>query len=114
MSSFAVNIYPLTIALGQSLSQSFPLNNDALAGITVASGSSITQLSFQGSLDDSTYFDIYNEGSEYKVTVAGGVFTSLSTNVFLGVRFVKVRAGNAGSPSTQSVATNLQALTKEV
>lgn len=53
-----------------------------------------TSFTFQASTDGSTYVPVYNEGTQYSVTVGTSRFVSLDPAVFAGVKYVKVVSGS--------------------
>jgi hypothetical protein len=95
-----------TIANGASLSGAVDLGAGAiLSGIQMPAAWTAAGLTFQVSADGVTYankFDAY--GSEYSVPSASATasqFISLPPSDFLGVRYIKVRSGTAGSAVAQ-------------
>jgi hypothetical protein len=59
-----------------------------------------TTLKFQASLDEgTTFYPIYNEGTEYSVTVNISRFVALNPNVFQGVPCIRVVSGSSEAAS---------------
>lgn len=83
----------VTIANGQSLSAALDCRDLAAAG-----------LSFQMSLDGSTFVDLFDESVEL-VCSAAAANRSVALNstypAFIGARYLKIRSGTAGTPVNQ-------------
>lgn len=92
------------IANGQSLGEAIDLTDvRALAIQTPASINSATALTFRGSVDGSTWANLYDStGTEVSVTAAASRFIALDPAIFAGVPYIKVRTGTAGSPTAQA------------
>lgn len=113
--SFSVNTQSMTIASGQSQSNAIRIGNQAVVGVVVPAGSSLTSLSFLGSVDNSNFYSITeDDGTEYNPTVAASKFVNLDLNQFLAPIWIKVRAGTNGSPSVQSVQQSLTLVLNEI
>ena len=97
------------IGSGQSLSEAVDLTDvRALAIQTPASINSATALTFQGSVDGSTWANLYDStGAEVNVPAAASRFIALDPAIFAGIPFLKVRTGTAGSPTAQAADTTL-------
>ena len=54
-----------------------------------------TTLTFQASVDDATYVQVYNEGTAYSVTVGTSRFVALARQPFEGVRYMKIISNNS-------------------
>lgn len=98
----------VTIGAAASLSGSSGLFDGAqrLIGFAVDAAWDTQAVSFQGSLDGVTFFNLYDEATEY--SQAGVVASTLHTvklMVFLPLRAVKIRSGTAGTPANQTDAT---------
>jgi hypothetical protein len=109
---------------------------DALAAVTIANGQAVsgssgdlggrrvlavitdaawdTQgMTFQGSADGSTWFDLYDESTEYALTgVVKQTMHKVNVDVFLPCRYLKVRSGTAAVPANQNGATVVTLVTR--
>jgi hypothetical protein len=92
---------PLTIAFvanvanAAQLSGVVDLKNYTACGILIPAVFDGTVVTFQMSdTSGGTYADVTDgSGGTYTVTVAAGKYVPLDPNIFLGVRFLKVKAG---------------------
>lgn len=99
----------VSIASGASLSGAIAIRG-ALSGIIMPAGWDAAGLTFQVSMDNTNFSNLYADGVEFTVAsaaVAAGRAVSLPLNNFLGWRYVKVRSGTAASPVDQTAARNL-------
>lgn len=99
-----------TIANGASLSDAVNLGGMLLARIDVPAEFDGTALTFQGSVDDVTFYNIYDKsGTELNYTVAASRDVRIDSIFdFWGLSSIKIRAGTAGAPSNQTGATVLK------
>lgn len=100
----------VAIANGESLSAAAAMNPDwKLVAVMPASTWDTNAMTFQISVDGSTYANVYNEGTEYSLAgvVASG-YNRVDMNMFLGARKIKVRSGTAGSAVNQTSATEVK------
>ena len=58
-----------------------------------------TSIKFQASIDQSTFFALYNEGTEYSVTVSTSRYVALNPDVFQGVACVRLVSGSSEAAS---------------
>lgn len=58
-----------------------------------------TSFTFEASTDGSTYVPLYNEGTQYSVTVGTSRYVALDPAVFAGVKWVKVVSGSSEAAS---------------
>lgn len=106
----------VTIANGASLSGAIDLGSSSLAGILMPSAWTAAGLSFAVSTSlAGTYVPLWNAiGSEYTVPSASAVasqFIVLPVADFLGIQFIKVRSGTAGSAVNQGASRDLVLVT---
>lgn len=98
------NIYvteTVTIANGQSLSSSVETKGLYLAGISTPSAWTTASLSFQGSVDNTTYNNVYdNGGTEITATVDANRFITFA-NPIGPCPYLKIRSGTASTPVNQ-------------
>lgn len=104
-----------TIAINQSLSAAIDLKGRSLVGIIMPSAWTTAQLSFQVSLDGSTYVNLYNtQGDEFISEASTSRFIAMSQFEFLPVRYVKIRSGTSAVPVNQAAARSLVLATRDV
>lgn len=104
-----------TIAINQSLSAAIDLKGRSLVGIMMPSAWTTAQLSFQVSLDGSTYVNLYNtQGDEFISEASTSRFIAMSQFEFLPVRYVKIRSGTSAVPVNQAAARSLVLATRDV
>lgn len=86
-----------------------PLNQaSALVGIVMPSGWTTANLTFQGSADNATYNDIYDEnGSEVVIVAAASRFITIPPRFLIAPRYLKVRSGTTGTPVAQGAERSL-------
>jgi hypothetical protein len=101
----------LTIAAGASLSTDIDLGIARFAGVIVPSGWTAANITFQASVDDITWFELYDDsGTEVTLTVGGTppyFIIAKTPAVFAPVRFLKLRSGTAALPVVQVSAASL-------
>jgi len=95
-----------TIADNDAISDALHMAGVQLVGFTVPDEwVTATSVTFQTSLDGTTFFDVYFDGAEYTETVlAGGdLYVAVaSPEVFFGAVYLKLRSGTSASPVTQT------------
>lgn len=93
------------ILSGASLSGSIDLIGFLLAGIQMPTGWTAASITFQASVDGTTFQDVYDtEGNEYTIASAGAAasrFIALDPRDFAGVRFLKIRSGSSAAAVNQ-------------
>jgi hypothetical protein len=107
--SFPRNTPTVTIATGASLSSAAFLGDGRLEGVQMPASWTAANLTFQGSLDGSTFQDIYDDAGN-EVVVAAAAARLLSINDFKGALWIKVRSGTSGAPVNQAAARVLTLL----
>jgi len=104
-----------TIAISQSLSGALDLRDSPIVAITIPASWTAANLTFQGSMDNSTFVNVYNMyGEEFSVEAAASRHIVLGTQEFAWARYVKIRSGTAGTPVTQDAARTLVVVTRRV
>ena len=104
-----------TIANGASLSGAVDLAGKTLLGIIMPATWTAANLTFQVSTDGITYYDLYdNIGTEKTILSASNRFIFTVPADWVGVRYVKVRSGTAGTPVNQAAARDIKLVTKAV
>ncbi len=99
----------LVIASGQSLSPAIFTGGYHAQGFMMPDTWTAADLTFQASMDNGlTFKDIYDaQGTEYKVTAAGGRYIILDPVLFGNINCFKVRSGTSGTPVTQAAARSI-------
>ena len=84
-----------------------------LSAIIMPAAWTTADLTFQGSHDGVTYYDIYDEyGSEVTVSAAASRHIVLMPALWSGTRFLKVRSGTTGTPVNQAAARTLNLIVR--
>lgn len=91
-----------TIASGASLSAAVPLYGYVFCGIYMPASWTAAAITLQASDDGSTWYDVYNDGTEVSITAAAGQYIALDSSLFLGIRQLKVRSGTSATPVNQA------------
>lgn len=95
----------VTVANGAALSGASGDLKDLgqLVAVLTDSAWDTNAITFQGSIDGTNFFDIYEEGSEYSVTgAAASKAYTVDVQVFMPYSYIKVRSGTGASPANQS------------
>lgn len=91
-----------TIANGESLSGAVDCGSARLALIVMPAGWTAADLTFQESVDNSTFVDKYDAyGVEYTVVCAASRAIVINLADFIGTRYLKIRSGTAAEPVAQ-------------
>lgn len=91
-----------TIANAASLSGAVNLKGRVIVGIMMPAAWTTADLTFQASIDGTTYANIFDdEGDEVEVVAAAAIYIPINPSLWAGVRFVKVRSGTSGTPAAQ-------------
>lgn len=97
-----------TIASGASLSGGQSLGGLRLSGILMPDSWDTANLTFQVSLDGTTYKNLYDKnGAEYTVTAAAGRYVQLDLVDFSAIPFIKIRSGTSGTSVNQMADRSL-------
>lgn len=106
-----------TIANGAALSSVVDVTSLQLHGIIVPSSWTAANLTFQGSPDNVTFSDVYDDGgTELKATVIAGAYVALRNDFQLAlsaIRYLKIRSGTTGTPVNQGAARTLTLITTQ-
>ena len=90
------------IANGTSLSNAIDVGGRTLSIIALPAAWTAAALTFEASFDGVNYFTLLDQtGTEVNLTVDANYFLHLTLASWLGIRFLKVRSGTAGSPVNQ-------------
>jgi hypothetical protein len=107
----ARGLEPATIANGAALSDAVHLHGLALFALQMPASWTAADLTFQGSVDGTTYADVYDEaGDEVTVPAAAARFILLDPAKFLGLQRLKIRSGTTGVPVNQGAARTIQVI----
>lgn len=93
-----------TIANTGSLSAAIQLGGRVPVGLIMPAAWTAASLTFQVSVDGSTYVDLYslaNPSAEYTLTVSTSRAIPLDAAVFAGAAYLKVRSGTSGAAVAQ-------------
>jgi hypothetical protein len=94
----------VTVANGASLSGAAQLlpPNGRLVGVITDAAWDTNAMTFQVSVDGTTYVNLYNAGTEYSMAgIVASAYNAVNPDVFSGARYVKVRSGTAGTAVNQ-------------
>lgn len=103
---------PVAIANGESLSGAIKIDGD-LVGLIMPAAWTSAALTFQGSIDGTTFFDIYDAATERTIASGAAVashFLALKRDDWMAFTHIKVRSGTAGAAVNQAAARALQAV----
>jgi hypothetical protein len=94
----------VTIANSASLSGAVDLKGRKLVAIIMPSAWTAASLTFQGSVNDTDYFNVYDGATERSIAVAASYYSALAIGDWVGFRYIKIRSGTAGTPVNQGGA----------
>lgn len=101
--SFKNSVQNATIAAAASLSGAVDLNNYALVGIVVPAGWDAADITLQGSVDGTTFFNVYqDDDSELTIQAAASRYVVVDPRYTYGLQRIKVRSGTAAAPVNQA------------
>ena len=104
-----------TIAAGASLSGVVSLTEHTLHGIAIPAVWTTANLTFQVSLDGTTFFELYDDaGNEIVVTAPAGAYLALDPTRWRPINCLKIRSGTSGIPVNQTVAAAITLNTKQI
>lgn len=93
----------VTIANGQSLSNAIDVPGHVLVGIVMPPTWTSANLTFQGSVDGSTFLNVFVEGGgEFQVTAFANRLIIVDPTRLYGLRSLRVRSGTSGTPVAQT------------
>ena len=91
-----------TIANGASLTSAIHLDRNTVLGIGIPASWTAADLTFQGSMDNVTYYDLRNAaGVELQVPVTAGDGISFHPDDFRAWLYLKIRSGTSATPVNQ-------------
>jgi hypothetical protein len=106
------NPQSVTIANGESLSSVIDKRGKAIGGIQAPAALDAAALTFQGSMDNSTFVEIADQAGNALTTAgtlsaSGGMSLDLLALALAPWPYIKIRTGTSGSPQAQSAARTL-------
>jgi hypothetical protein len=115
MDSISCTKKETTIALDASLSPAVGLGELNPVAIDASAAWTAAVMTFQGSIDGGTYFDIYDAyGNEYSVVITAGKKINIDYRMFLACNYIKLRSGTTASAVTQEALRTLGVCLRKV
>lgn len=105
--SEAVEVTTAVIENGGSLSGTVHLGGRKLVAIVMPSTWTAAALTFQASPDGVNFFNVYDGPTERQLTVAASYYSELNIADWVGIRWLKIRSGTAGTPVNQAAERTL-------
>jgi hypothetical protein len=105
--SQAVETTTVVIAISASLSGAVDLGGRKLVGIIMPDAWTAADLTFQGSVDGTNFFNVYDGSTERKIAVAANYYSALSIGDWVGFRWIKIGSGTSALPVNQAAARTL-------
>lgn len=98
----------VAITINQSLSAAVALHGGRVSVIEMSAGWDAANLTFQGSNDNSTWFDLFDDaGAEVVVQAGAGRRIDINTSSVSNQAYLKVRSGIAAIPVNQTAGRTL-------
>lgn len=98
----------VTIAAGASLSGAGQKDGWRLVGYITDAAWDTQAVSFQASVNGTTYVNVYDAAAEYtQAGVTASTFHAVNPAVFEGANYIKVRSGTSGAAVNQVDATSV-------
>ena len=102
-----------TILINTSISDSVDLEGARLVGILMPAVWDAATVSFEGSDDDSSFFEVGDGTAEISLTAAGGWIVAIPRGTLDGVgKFVKIRSGTSVAPVNQTAERTVTLLVR--
>lgn len=96
-----------TIASAASLSGPVCVGAGVPLAVQMPAAFTGAELTFQGSVDGTTYQNVVDGGSEVSVTVAASQNVPLPASVLAAFTFIKLRSGTAAVPTAEAADRTL-------
>ena len=96
-----------TIANGASLSASVQVNGERIQVVEMPSAWTAAGLSFQGSPDNSNFFDLWDETGEFTLAVDASRRIQINSDTLSQQAYLKVRSGTSAAPVNQGAERKL-------
>lgn len=110
-----IDVETATIANSASLSATVNLASRVLVGVLMPATWTAADLTFQVSLDGSTFVNAYDAtGAEVTAVVDASTFVWLSPSIFAGAKFLKVRSGTSDTPVNQGGARSIELSLRDI
>lgn len=110
-----INTASATIANGASLSDAVTIQNSAVVGIIMPGTWTAAVLTLQGSVDGTTFTDLYDPfGAEIVIAAAASRHIVIPPASLNGLAAIKLRSGTAGAAVNQGAARSITVVTRRV
>ena len=97
-----INMIPVVIRAGQSISDPIDCTASNVLNVAINDWEPISQLTFQISADNNTYYDLcWENGHEVKMTVWPNTAYVLTGEWRDSIRWMKIRSGTSAGPVPQ-------------
>ena len=110
-----IGVQGVTIPSGQALSNSTDLSMSRFCGIILPTAWTTADVSFQASMDGTTWVDVFTQSGEYTIpsaVAAPSRLYVLDTHFTPGIRFLKVRSGLSAAPVNQAADRSVLVVTR--
>ena len=108
----------VTILNGAALSTASPdMRNEQLVGVVMPAGWDTASLTFQASIDGTTWGNVFTASGELtfpSADVIAGNVLAFDIHLTPAIRFVKVRSGVAATPVNQTADRIITLLTRDM
>ena len=105
--------HDVVIANGESLSTALDLDGGVLEGFIMPAAWTAATVSFEGSMDDTTYYECGDGTAEVSLVADAGWLISIGAGTIHGLgRYVKVRSGTSVLPVNQGAARTITLLVR--
>ena len=103
-------VHTVTIANGATVSSELRVGyRTSVVAIVTPAALTGTAVTFQGSVDGSTFVPVYNEATQYSVNVSTSRYVALNRSVLSGLQSLKIVSGSA-----EAADRTIQVILKEV
>jgi len=103
------------IAASANLSEAVLVDGAAIVGIVMPATWTAANLTFQVSVDGTTYNNLYDQfGTEVNVPASTSRYIQTNPADFEGFVYIKVRSGTSGTPVTQAAQALLTLAVEEI
>jgi hypothetical protein len=100
-----------TILSGAALSGAVSVTSKSVWSVLMPAAWTAADLTFEGSIDGVSYFNIYDGGTEYQLAAdANRMVTITKPQLFYALTNIKIRSGTAGTPVNQGADRALSVL----
>ena len=95
------------ITSGQALSAAIQVNGERIQVIEMPTAWTAADLTFQGSNDNVTFFDLWDEDGELSITADASRRIQVNTDTLSQQTYLKVRRGTSAAPVNQGANRSL-------